>query len=78
MEKVLRELSDTELDAVSGGASASAANVNTSTDTQFAAAAAGVSLSASAFHTTFTPPVLFTDNAFSVTITGLGAAAGSA
>jgi hypothetical protein len=40
-ERAMRELTKTELDAVSGGASASAANVNTSTDTSFAGATVG-------------------------------------
>jgi hypothetical protein len=73
MEQILRELTDTELDAVSGGASASAAavNVNTSTDTSFAVASVGVAAAAAALH-------LVPFDTFSVTLIGPGAAAGSA
>jgi len=78
MEEVLRELSDTELDAVSGGNSASAANVNTSTDTSFAIASVGVAAAAAAQHVTQAGSVFFVDNAFTVTLIGPGAAAGSA
>jgi hypothetical protein len=70
MEEILRELSDTELDAVSGGASASAANINNSTDTSFAVATLG-NAAVMALH-------LVPFDTFTAIITGGGAAAGSA